>query len=103
MKRINDEVYYNEDEILRVTSADIQFLKAKAMENPRRRCRLCAHRTPDDALHEMLIVHTSATYVRPHKHPLKNESFHVIEGLMSVVIFDEEGRIRDVIEMGEYA
>ena len=77
-------------------------LAEQARENERRRMRLCAHRSSDDALHEMLIVHTPETYVRPHKHLAKSESFHVIEGEADVVLFDEEGRIVELISMGPY-
>jgi cupin fold WbuC family metalloprotein len=40
--------------------------------------------------------------VRPHKHLGKPESFHVIEGIVDVIIFDECGDIREVIQMGNY-
>ncbi len=51
----------------------------------------------------MLIVHERSAYVRPHKHPGKTESTHIIEGLVDVVIFDDDGRIERVIRMGDYA
>jgi cupin fold WbuC family metalloprotein len=51
----------------------------------------------------MLIVHTRETYVRPHKHPGKSESFHLIEGEVDIVFFDNEGKMTDVIAMGDYS
>ena len=51
----------------------------------------------------MLIVHTRNTYVRPHKHLNKSESFHLIEGSVDVVIFDEAGGVAEVIRMGDFA
>src|SRR5262249_24352537 len=74
-----------------------------ARATPRRRARLCAHRNTDDALHEMIIVLDRATYVRPHRHCAKSESFHVVEGLLNVVLFDDSGGGLDVIRMGDYA
>jgi len=50
----------------------------------------------------MLIVHAKNTYVRPHKHLNKSESFHIIEGSADVIIFNEEGSIIEVIEMGDF-
>jgi cupin fold WbuC family metalloprotein len=50
----------------------------------------------------MFIVHTRSTYVRPHKHLGKSESFHVLEGRADVVIFDDEGHIVEVIQTGDY-
>ena len=98
----NEEVLYAVDPIVRVNRQDISELIRKASGNARNRIRICSHRTAQDRLHEMLIVHTRETYVRPHKHLGKSESFHVIEGEVDVVIFDEEGAVADAIRMGSY-
>lgn len=100
---VNEEVLVTLDSIAKVTKDDIQWLKAKAAANVRERVRLCAHRNVEDAVHEMLIVHTKGTYIRPHKHPNKSESFHIIEGDLDIVVFDDAGDLLDVIEMGEYS
>ena len=49
----------------------------------------------------MIIVLSNQTYIRPHKHINKTESFHIIEGLIDVVIFDETGNIVEVVHMGD--
>jgi cupin fold WbuC family metalloprotein len=97
------EVRYATDAIVLVDAADVARLKKEAGENARRRIRLCAHESVDSPLHEMLIVHTMDTYIRPHKHVGKSESFHVVEGEVDVVVFDEDGGIADVIPMGTFA
>jgi cupin fold WbuC family metalloprotein len=97
------EVLYAADAIVTVDAAAIEALKRDAGRNPRRRIRLCAHPGVDDRLHEMLIVHSRECYVRPHKHIGKSESFHVIDGEVDVVIFDDEGGVNDVIRMGTFA
>jgi len=102
MKKFNDEVYYAEEKVVQVSREVIDFLKQKALENPRKRCRLCTHRDVNDKIHEMIIVHTRDTYVRPHKHTGKVEAFHLIEGLVDVLLFDEQGKIKQVIQMGPY-
>ena len=96
------EVLYSLDRIVTVDAKAIEELKREALKNPRQRIRLCAHRGVDDRLHEMLIVHTKDTYVRPHRHTGKSESFHVIDGLVDVVVFDEAGEITEVIPMGTF-
>jgi len=96
------EVRYATDAVVVVDAGDVAALKEAAAENERRRIRLCAHRSIDDRLHEMVIVHTNATYVRPHKHLGKSESFHVIEGRADVVVFDDEGGVTRVIRMGTF-
>jgi cupin fold WbuC family metalloprotein len=99
----NPEVAYSDDEIVSVRRTDLEALVEHSSHNPRRRVRLCAHGDPRQPLHEMLIIHERSAYVRPHRHPGKSESMHVIAGLVDVVIFDERGDITRVIGMGDYA
>ena len=101
-KEYNEEVFFAGEVIACVGAADIEFLKRRARSNKRQRVRLCAHLSTDEAVHEMLIVHARNTYVRPHKHRRKSESFHIIEGELKVVIFDDAGNVARVIAMGDY-
>ena len=96
----SSEVLYPDEEIVVVAQADLQELKSLALLNPRQRVRLCAHRSPNDRLHEMFIVHTLGCYVRPHKHLQKAESMTVLEGEVDVVLFHEDGSIRQIIQLG---
>lgn len=97
------EVLYTLDAVTKIGNDDIQSLKSRALENERDRARLCAHTSTDDSVHEMLIVHTKGTYIPPHKHLGKSESFHIVEGRLDIVIFDDAGEVVEVVEMGEYA
>lgn len=101
-KQLNEEVLYATDAIVRVSRREIAELVARGEANPRKRVRLCTHKDVKDKLHEMLIIHTKDTYVRPHKHLGKCESLHVIQGVVDVVLFDDEGRVGEVVPMGEY-
>lgn len=103
VSKFSDEVLVAVSPIVRLGAEEIRVLKERALRNPRQRIRICAHKDTTDPLHEMLIVHTSDTYVRPHKHFGKSESFHVIEGTVDVVIFNDAGAISEVICMGDYA
>jgi len=102
-QQFNSEVLFTKDAITTVNRSDITTLKQVASQNQRRRSRLCTHPNPDDLLHEMLIVHTRDTYVRPHRHHGKSESTHIMEGQVDVVLFDDKGSIAQVIRMGDYA
>lgn len=99
---VNPEVIVSDEPIVRVNQEYMETLKERARQNPRRRIRLCAHCSVNDLLHEMLIVHERGTYVRPHKHLNKTESLHIIDGLADVVVFDDDGKITDVMQMGDY-
>ncbi len=97
----SDEVLYPAEEVVVVEATDLTQLKRLALLNPRQRIRLCAHHSPGDRLHEMFIVHTSDCYVRPHKHLGKAESMAILEGEVDVVLFHDDGTIRQVIRMGD--
>ena len=98
---IDDEVFYTNNNITKVSDKDVMFLKGKAKVNKRKRARLCAHPDRSSALHEMVIVLSRGIYIPPHKHFEKSESFHIIEGSLDVVIFIDDGGIREVISMSE--
>ncbi len=101
LNKENDEVFRSGGPLTMVTDEDIRFLKERAAKNERRRVRLCAHPGDSDRLHEMLIVHMKDAYVPPHKHVNKSESFHMVEGRLTVFIFDDDGRVTETISMGE--
>ena len=103
LKKYNNEVLFVDDTIISLSTQDIRSLELEAEKNPRKRIRVCVHPNTDDLLHEMFIVHTKDTYVRPHKHLGKSESIHVIEGLVDVVLFDDLGNLTEVLDLGDYA
>lgn len=76
-----------------VSSADIVALKNLARQTNKQRARICLHRSQNAAIHEMLIVLSKDTYVRPHRHVAKSESIFVVEGQARLLLFDTEGRI----------
>ena len=100
--QINEETLFAADGIVGISASDVGELKGRARQNRRKSIRLCAHQNVGDALHEMFIAHSKDTYIRPHKHQTKSVSFHVIEGLADVVLFDDEGNIIRVVPMGDY-
>ncbi|QJQ03382.1 WbuC family cupin fold metalloprotein [Herbaspirillum rubrisubalbicans] len=100
----NPEVIYSDMEVVTASRADILHLEQLSASNARQRVRLCAHDSLEDSLHEMLIViQGPSAYVRPHKHPGKSESMHVISGRVDLVMMDDAGAVTQIIEMGDYA
>ena len=47
----------------------------------------------------MFVAHKKGFYCQPHKHKNKSESFHLIEGEIKIIIFDDLGEILQVINM----
>jgi cupin fold WbuC family metalloprotein len=96
-----DGVYLATEPVPRITAEHVRGLVAVAAALPRRRARICTHRSSDTPIHEMIIALGRETYVQPHAHLNKSESFHVIEGRCDLVLFDDVGGIREVIRLGE--
>src|SRR5690349_17424629 len=85
---VAEGVFVALEPIMTVGPGEIAFVKAQARHAQRRRARLCLHRSSYDRLHDMVIALDMTTYLRPHRHEDKSETFHVIEGEASVVVFD---------------
>lgn len=100
LEKINDEVFYATGEIVRLDARAVDFVRAQATRNARGRARICTHRNADEPLHEMLIAVASSSYIRPHRHHGKSESFHLVDGEADVVVLNDDGEIEDVVELG---
>ena len=100
-RRENDEVLYPNDDKIEFSVSDIATLKDIADRNFRKRVRLCCHRSRNDLVHEMIIVHAKECYVRPHSHPERDESIYILEGEADFLIFDETGEISQIVELGD--
>jgi len=97
---VGPDVFSVKGPFITASSQDIDELKLAALQSRRRRARLCAHPSTENQIHEMLIAFASDSYVRPHRHTNKSESFHVVEGEADVILFSDEGRVTDVISLG---
>ena len=96
---VSEDVFVAQGEIVQLNNRAVGFIKEQAFNSPRGRSRICAHRDSSDSLHEMVIAITPTSYIRPHRHRHKSESFHLIEGEADVVIFSDEGDVTDVIRL----
>lgn len=101
-RAVGSAVFYADEVPVNAGWEEIEFLKARVEGTVLKRIRLCAHSDVEDALHEMLIVLSKETYIRPAKHLGKAESLLVIEGVADAVFFDEQGEIERVLPLGDY-
>ena len=101
-RRENDEVLYSSESFVTLDRDNLSQMKQMAKLNTRHRIRICTHQTIDDDVHEMIIYHPKDTYVPPHMHIGKDESFHLISGEIILILFNEYGKISKVLKMGEY-
>src|SRR5437016_3169335 len=93
------EVFLADGPIATIGSEDIEVLRQAVRQTPKRRVRINAHPGSNDDLHEMIIAIEPGSYIRPHKHPGKSEAFHIIEGEVDIVVFNEEGNIERIVSL----
>jgi cupin fold WbuC family metalloprotein len=101
-REVTPEAIAVADSIVKIRSEGIDLLKARLVHSPRRRMRILTHRDVGDQVQEMLIAFRRGVYIPPHKHIDKSESFHIVEGMLDVVVFSDDGKVVDVIPMGDY-
>ena len=94
-------VFFVETDIALIEKHHYAMLKRLAMESPLRRARICLHADREDPLHEMVIAFCQDSYVAPHRHHNKSESFHLIEGQVMIVTFNEAGEPTYRVTLGD--
>ena len=84
-----------------ISQGDLRELAASARQADRQRNNLNVHDSIDANVQRLFIATQPDTYIRPHRHSElhKWEFFMVIEGRMSLLLFSDDGRIEDRIEL----
>ena len=98
----NSEVYHSKENFFSLSKEDISMLISLAKNTTRGRIRYCSHSSDQEALHEMFIVHPKGAYIRPHKHLDKIESMLVIDGEVDYIMFDDNGKVDNIVKMGDF-
>ncbi len=76
-----------------ISASELETVVEAAMTNRTGRARMNAHESGDSAIHEVVIAFRGGSYVRPHRHTAKRESFHVISGLLTAIALDDDGQV----------
>ena len=97
--RKSAEVYSAPGPIASIGAEEVEFLRREAAASPRGRVRINLHPDNADSLHEMIIAIRPDSYIRPHKHPGKSEAFHMVHGEVDIVVFDDDGGVREVLPL----
>lgn len=85
-----------------VSRADMDLVISAAVESSLGRSRILAHPGPSASIHEMLIAFTKDSYIRPHRHTSKRESYQIFRGELIALTFDDSGQIERALPMGDY-
>lgn len=88
--RIFDDVFFNE-------------LIDSALASQRLRSHFSLHDSYQSKVQRLLIALIKGTYIPPHYHELPHqwEYFQVIKGTVSLIIFDNDSGVKDIIQMGD--
>jgi cupin fold WbuC family metalloprotein len=80
--------------------ADLGLLSEEARKTPRRRLNRNLHRM-DDPVHRLLNAIEPGSWVRPHRHldPPRSETVLVVAGALGVVLFDEDGTVKETVKL----
>tara|TARA_Y100001958_G_C21134915_1_gene475254 strand:- start:271 stop:804 length:534 start_codon:yes stop_codon:yes gene_type:complete len=102
-KESKKSVFFEKEKevITLLNKKNLEFLK-KTKNQKNNKSRVCLHKSDRENIHEMIVFHKKGSYVRPHKHLNKLESFFIISGEVILVIFNKNGKPVQKIEMGDY-
>lgn len=70
-----------------------QEMRELNRHSPQRNIRVCLHSGADARHHDMIILQPKHAYIRPHHHPDKSETIHIIEGELGIIRFGAQGDI----------
>jgi cupin fold WbuC family metalloprotein len=79
--------------VLPISSNDCLNLVNSTQKSLLKRSRICAHKDNEDLIHEMIIHFSKDSYIRPHKHINKTESYLILEGEVDLIYFNDDGKI----------
>ena len=93
----NDEVFYLPENSTGINAQYWRFLSLQSAQNQRKRCRICTHKSADETLHEMFIMHRKGNYVPPHAHSNSDESLTLLKGEGAMFFYDQHGKLLQII------
>lgn len=85
-----------------ITSTSLDALSEQAKASPRLRKNFNFHRSNEAACHRLLNALEPGTYIQPHRHLgiEKDETMIVVRGRFGVLIFDDEGGVKQQFVLG---
>jgi cupin fold WbuC family metalloprotein len=81
--------------MIKITTGLLDQVSAKAKLSPRLRMNHNFHPELSDPVQRLLNALEPWTYIRPHRHAGKEESFVLLRGKVLAVTFNDDGTIRD--------
>ena len=82
-----------------ITEELLDMVTAQAKENPRLRMNHNFHATMDAPIHRLLNALEPGTYLPPHRHTDKEETYLVLRGSLLAFFYDEEGNVTEKVRL----
>lgn len=82
-----------------ITEELLDAVTAQAKENSRLRMNYNFHATMDAPIHRLLNALEPGTYLPPHRHRDKEETYLVLRGSLLAFFFDEEGKVTEKMRL----
>jgi len=79
----------------KISVTQLEELARQAAQSPRGRAHLNVHDSADDLVQRFFVAVEPRSYVRPHRHHTRAELLAVLRGRFDVLIFDDEGTLRE--------
>ena len=84
-------VIRNNQDTIYIDRKKLEELKILAQKDPNKRARICLHKNDEEMVQEMIIAFCKDSYIRPHRHIDKSESYHIIEGRIEIIFYNDNG------------
>ena len=84
-------VIRNNHDTIYIDRKKLEELKILAQKDPNKRARICLHKDDSEMVQEMIIAFCKDSYIRPHRHTDKSESYHIIEGRIEIIFYNDSG------------
>ena len=84
-------VIRNNHDTIYIDKKKLDELKILAQKDPNKRARICLHKNDEEMVQEMIIAFCKDSYIRPHRHVDKSESYHIIEGRIEIIFYNDNG------------
>lgn len=84
-------------------AAFVDFLKQQAADLNLTQSRICFHKDNDSLLQMMLVYHSIHHEVKRHVHLDKDEYLQIIDGHLTIRIYDKSGKLIDIVNLSSRA
>jgi len=96
LKKKNSNVYYAQEYPFFLETDDLDNLITLSGMKNIDKFRICMHKNDKAHIQEMLLILLKPQFIKPHKQEKSTISYHVIEGLAELRLYDDNGNVEFV-------